>query len=162
MLDDLSASELNSIIDFVLRKTGTEMEETLRAELQIEDLIATGRGLNSIESQVDANTLSVMGEDYLLKVDEGQPAGTVANLDSLIEWATARGLAPAENIESFAAGVQQAIYKRGTIKRFGYEGANFLEYVLNEHLPSMASELEMQISSAIEKAIAKNINKNNK
>lgn len=150
---------LNSIIEFVLRKNATEMEDALRGRMQEQDTVATGAGLNSIESAVSANVLEILGEDYLLRVDQGQEAGTVANIDNLIEWATARGLAPAENIESFAAGVQQAIYKNGTIKRFGYDGANLLEYVVDQHMPVIASDLETQLQEALEKGIIEQINK---
>jgi len=118
--------------------------------------------INFIESSVDEYTLTVLGEDYLLDVDQGQPAGTVADIDDLINWVDARGLAPAENVESYAAGVQQAIYKRGTIKRFNYEGANLLQYVLDQDMPKIALDLETKITRELEKAIAKNINKGNR
>ena len=135
------------------------MENALRARMQEQDTIATGTGLNSIESAVSVNVLDILGEDYLLRVDEGQDAGTVANIDDLIQWATARGLAPAENIESFAAGVQQAIYKNGTIKRFGYQGANLLEYVIDQYLPQIAQDLEAKLQEGLEKGIIEQINK---
>lgn len=151
---------VNSIIEFVLRKHGSEMENTLRARMQEQDTVATGTGLNSIESAASANVLEILGEDYLLRVDQGQEAGTVANIDNLIEWVTARGLAPAENIESFAAGVQQAIYKNGTIKRFGYAGANLLEYVLDQHLADLIGNIETSLQEALEKGIIEQINKN--
>lgn len=151
---------VNSIIEFVLRKHGSEMENTLRARMQEQDTVATGTGLNSIESAASANVLEILGEDYLLRVDQGQEAGTVANIDDLIEWATARGLAPAENIESFAAGVQQAIYKNGTIKRFGYAGANLLEYVLDQHLAELTQDIEISLQEAIEKGIIEQLNRN--
>lgn len=151
---------VNSIIEFVLRKHGSEMENTLRARMQEQDTVATGTGLNSIESAASANVLEILGEDYLLRVDQGQEAGTVANIDDLIEWATARGLAPAENIESFAAGVQQAIYKNGTIKRFGYAGANLLEYVLDQHLAELTQDIETSLQDALEKGIIEQLNRN--
>lgn len=151
---------VNSIIEFVLRKHGSEMENTLRARMQEQDTVATGTGLNSIESAASANVLEILGEDYLLRVDQGQEAGTVANIDDLIEWATARGLAPAENIESFAAGVQQAIYKNGTIKRFGYAGANLLEYVLDQHLAELTQDIETSLQEALEKGIIEQLNRN--
>jgi len=162
MLDQLSEGQLKSVINFVLKKNAERVENTLRGRMQEQDTIATGRGLNSIESSVDEYTLTVLGEDYLLDVDQGQPAGTVADIDDLINWVDARGLAPAENIESYAAGVQQAIYKRGTIKRFNYEGANLLQYVLDQDMPKIALDLETRITRELEKAIAKNINKGNK
>jgi hypothetical protein len=162
MLDQLSEGQLKSIINFVLKQNGERVENTLRGRMQEQDTIATGRGLNSIESEVEDYTLTIMGEDYLLDVDQGQPAGTVADINDLINWVDARGLAPAENIESYAAGVQQAIYKRGTIKRFNYEGANLLQYVLDQDMPKIALDLETKITRELEKAIAKNINKGNK
>jgi hypothetical protein len=162
MLDQLSEGQLKSIINFVLKQNSERVENTLRGRMQEQDTIATGRGLNSIESSVDEYTLTVLGEDYLLDVDQGQPAGTVADIDDLINWVDARGLAPAENVESYAAGVQQAIYKRGTIKRFNYEGANLLQYVLDQDMPKIALDLETKITRELEKAIAKNINKGNR
>jgi hypothetical protein len=160
MLDQLSEQQFNSIVGFVLRQNAEPMARTMRGNLQARDLIATGAGINSIESSVSTNSLVISGEDYLLKVDQGQPPGTVANLQDLEVWVTARGLAPPENVEYFAMTIQQAIYKNGTIKRFGYEGANFIEYILDEYMPKIAYELETRISQELEKAIANNINKN--
>lgn len=154
-----SAQELYNIIEFILRKNGAEMEVFVRDKMQEFDLQATGRGLDSVASVVDGDTLSIMGEDYLLALDDGQEAGTIARMEDLIEWATARGLAPAENIESFAAGVQQAIYKNGTIKRFGYQGTNFLKFAIDEYLPRLAGSIEEEIAEALEKGIIDKINR---
>ena len=162
MLESLSASQLNSIIEFVLRANGPEMEDAVRGRLQVDDTIATGKGLDSIDSSVEDRTLSILGEDYLLKVDEGHPAGTVADINSLIEWVDARSLAPPENVESYAYGIQQAIYKRGTIKRFGYEGTGFIDYILEQYMPKIANDLELKIAQELERAISDNINKGNK
>lgn len=162
MLESLSASQLNSIIEFVLRANGPEMEDAVRGRLQVDDTIATGKGLDSIDSSVEDRTLSILGEDYLLKVDEGQPAGTVADINSLMEWVDARSLAPPESVESYAYGIQQAIYKRGTIKRFGYEGTGFIDYILEQYMPKIANDLELKIAQELERAISDNINKGNK
>ena len=161
MLNLQPSEALNSIIEFVLRQQGAEMADALRARMQEQDTIATGDGLNSIEDRATANVLEILGEDYLLKVDQGQEAGTVANIDSLERWVTARGLAPMESVESFAAAIQQAIYKSGTIKRFNYGGANLLQYVIDQEMPGLTAALEAQIQDALEKGIIEQINNKN-
>ena len=162
MLEGLSSSELNNLIEFVLRANADRVEVGVRDKLQTDDTIATGKSLDSITSEVGDNTLSILGEDYLNLVDSGQPAGTVVDINSLIEWVDARSLAPPENVESYAAGIQQAIYKRGTIKRFGYEGTGFIEFIIDQYLPKIANDLEMKITQELERVISEKINKGNK
>lgn len=162
MLEQLSSSQLYSIVEFILRANAPEMEVAVREKLQEDDTIATGKGLDSIESDVEDATLTILGEDYLKQVSEGQPAGTVANIDNLIEWVDARSLAPPENVASYAAGIQQAIFKRGTIKRFDYEGTGFIDFIIDQYMPKIVNDLEVKIAQELELAIAKQINKGNK
>lgn len=159
---ELSEGKLLSIIQFVFRTHAEKMEASLIEAMLDDDINATGQGLNSIKSDVENYTLSILGEEYLKDVDKGQEPGTVADINSLITWVDARGLAPAENVESYAYGVQQAIYKRGTIKRFGYEGANFLNYVIEQDVPELVNDLELRLGDEIERVIARKINKNGK
>lgn len=159
---ELSEGKLLSIIQFVFRTHAEKMEASLVGAMLDDDIKATGQGLNSIGSEIENYTLSILGEEYLKDVDKGQPPGTVVDINSLITWVDARGLAPAENVESYAYGVQQAIYKRGTIKRFGYEGANFLNYIIEQDVPELVNDLELRLGDEIEKVIARKINKNGK
>lgn len=159
---ELSEGKLLSIIQFIFRSHADKIESGVIESMLDKDLKATGQGVNSIASEVENYTLSILGEEYLKDVDEGQEPGTTVNINNLITWVDAKGLAPPENVESYAYGVQQAIYKRGTIKRFGYEGANFLNYVIEQDVPELVNDLELRLGDEIERVIARKINKNGK
>lgn len=160
MLEGLSQAQITSIIQFVFRAHAGRLEASMVKDLQDNNFRATGTAIKSVTSDIEGNTLSILGEDYIEKLDKGQEPGTVARIDDLITWVTAKGLAPAENVESYAYGIQQAIYKRGTIERFNYEGANFIQYIIDQDVPKLVNDLEQRLGEAIEVAVARKINKN--
>lgn len=149
---------LNEIVRFMLEKEGHVMTEALKDKMQQENLVGANRSYEGLTPSLDDLTLSIMGESYLSKVDEGQPKGTMANLNNLKKWVSAKQLAPPENVDSFASGVQAAIYKRGTIKRYNYQGADFLDYILNERVPKFVTELANEIADKAETIISEKYN----
>jgi hypothetical protein len=141
---------IDSVINEQLRAFGENvLKAGVEGLLREDDTVATGDSIRSLEIDVKKYVLELSGFGYLKAVDEGQPAGTIASISNLMKWIDAKQLAPPENIESYAYGIQQAIYKRGTIKRFNYEGSGFIDKAIERFSPDLVRVLEQDISAKV-------------
>lgn len=146
MLGDI----IDSVINAQLKQYGENvLLKGVRGLLDADETVATGDSLESLEIDVKKYVLELSGFGYLKLVDEGQPKGTIASIESLKRWVDAKRLAPPDRVEDFAYGVQRAIQKEGTIKRFGYKGSGFIDNAIEKFTPTLLDILEQDISARV-------------
>lgn len=130
--------------------------------------------------------LEIVMEDYWKSVDEGQKPGTMPDVQKILRWMAHKKIQPAaprkrlSAIKSFsvtgrlkrklskkafkdrrlllAEKIAKAIYRKGTIKRFGYKGSEFLtsylDWTFQERLQqditeSVGKDIEVQIIQSV-------------
>ncbi len=146
LLDDLLIGVAQKITD-ELRNKLTEKElvatKNLRSSIDLSDTIKIANGV----------AVDIRMADYWENVDKGQKPGTIVEVKSLEEWINAKasvkksvrprpGQTMQEAITNFATAIAAKIKEKGTIKRFGYKGANFVQEVLSpQNIDAIAQHL---------------------
>ena len=119
---------------------------------------STGAGARSLKYKAGPLGLQVEGADYLAYVDSGldKYKGKKPPTAPLERWIEAK-IAP--NLDEFerkrmAFAISDTIAKKGTIKRFTYQGADFINFVINKNSQSLIDDIAQfsieQIGEAIE------------
>lgn len=133
-----------NLLEEILLGVAKELTDALREDLFKKDLKSTGNLIQSINASnvykvADGVTAEISAASYWPEVDQGQKPGTIVSIKSLEEWVANKrqmrqelGLNTKEQVKSFAVVVARKIKQKGTIKRFGYKGANFVRDVLNQ------------------------------
>ena len=96
--------------------------------------------------------------DYWEDVEFGTKPGRRVNVQSLVEWIQHKKIPvpPKKGMSinaarwSFAEAIAAKIYKKGTIKRFGYKGAGFIADTLS---PSAIDIIAQSIGDAMGRQI---------
>lgn len=113
-------------------------------------------------------TLSM--KDYWKYVEHGR-GPTINSGDGAVRrgvkaWIQKKGISPADvlqkmnpeskrlpfpkALESLSFVIARAIHKKGTIKRFGYKGTDFVKEVLTENVPALKEALETKLARSIQ------------
>lgn len=154
-LDDFGDGESTKVVlDNGIQKLLFDyMDKTIndiRASILEKDVNASGNLLGSL-NQPEAIDADVNGfynmkfkmADYWEDVENGQPKGTVVSVDDLMKWISNKPIKirtsrrqTRQSVEarsrSVADAIAKSIYKKGTIKRFGYKGSKFLSSVITD------------------------------
>ena len=133
-----------NLLEEILLGVAKELTDALREDILKKDLKSTGNLIQSINASniykvADGVTAEISAASYWSEVDQGQKPGTIVSIKSLEEWVANKrqmrqelGLNTNKQVKSFAVVVARKIKEKGTIKRFGYKGANFVRDVLNQ------------------------------
>ena len=131
------------------------------------------------ETQNMKFTLSM--NDYWKYVESGR--GVTKNSQGGIvqkkikSWITLKGISPADvlmkmgskdgktpkrlpfekALNSLSYIIARSIHRKGTIKRFGYKGSNFLKETLTENVPLLKQELETQLGRRVQISVVNNL-----
>ena len=113
----------------ILQFLGDEIVGDMRALIELNGAIASGRLIDSIASKVTQSKDGVyqLNFSYLKYgkyVDEGRKPGKMPPVDDIKEWCRWKGIP-----EERAWGIAKNIAKYGTIKREGYKGINFTDTI---------------------------------
>lgn len=118
----------------------------------------------TLEVRIDAKTKE--GKYYWRYVDEGRSSGKRPPIQALEGWIKSRGIDPRvftgkirtgkrkdtikSEITQAAFVLSKAIGKKGTIKRFGYKGSNFVKPTIEDgRLDKLKEDLKYLISEGI-------------
>lgn len=151
----------------ILQNVATTLNDALRKELTEKQAVATKQLRSSIDSTkavpiADGVSVSIVMNDYHPYVEEGRKKGKRPPIASIEEWITAKGIQVRQSKEqstqsvlearrSLAYAIASKIAKRGTIKRFGYKGANFIKDVLTpQNIEAIAQHLGEMYGRKIE------------
>lgn len=160
-----------------LQKWGQIIVDQLKQNIQQDKLIASSRLLQSIrfnDIKILGNTytLEIVMEDYWKYADQGRKGGKMPPIEPIMKWVAAKGFPIRQQVRakklkrksklslsqrvrsqqrSLAFLIARNIAKKGTIKRFGYQGSRFASRYLNKGF-------EQAIRNDISKAIKQDIN----
>ena len=97
---------------------------------------------------------------YAMTVDEGRKAGARVPkgfAKDIERWMSFKGISPEggkTRIQS-ARAIADSIYKKGTIKRFGYKGSNFIDRAVNNVMNEFDDDLLTAWMSGLEEELNK-------
>lgn len=147
-----------SLLDDLLIGVADRLTKELYDKLTAKELVASQNLRQSIDASEVFKISNGVGvnikmADYWENVDKGQKPGTIVSVKSLEEWINAKakvkssvrprpGQSMQDAITNFATAIAAKIKEKGTIKRFGYKGANFIEEVLSpQNIDAIAQHL---------------------
>jgi hypothetical protein len=172
---DLKAGNL---LEEILQNVAQTLTDALRKEIT-EKGVTASKSLRSSVNPSNAVTVAdgvqvhIVMADYWEYVESGRGPTKKGNnggkflWQHIEEWISAKGISVRKSNQqstqsvlearrSMAYAIAQKIHKRGTIKRFGYKGANFIKDVLTpqnieaiaQHLSDMAGrKIELYVST---------------
>ena len=98
--------------------------KALVARLKTQGHVATGKGINSIETKIrqagDGLIIAIMGEDYMAYQETGRKAGSFPPIKALEAWVKRKGLASeAKEVKSIAFAIGRNMKRIGMHSRGG-------------------------------------------
>jgi hypothetical protein len=154
------------IVDDVLLNWGQGAIDSIRKVLRKEGLFASGSLYQEIEPWKikkiqDGIQIYLEMLEHWEEVDKGRIKGkkfTDQELRSLEEWIRIKGIPSKWKMSTPSAVflISRAIYKKGTIKRYGYRGSNFLQQAMTD---SIMNELQEKFAKSFEGYYLKGIKK---
>ena len=97
------------------------------------DLVASRDLLDSISAETTDRSIIVSAIDYATFVDEGRGPGRRPPVNKILEWVEFKNLESNNDKykkhRDMAWAIANGIAKFGTIKRFDYQGGDFIDYV---------------------------------
>jgi hypothetical protein len=178
LLDNIGVSandpdlKAGNLLEEILQNVAQTLTDALRKEIT-EKGVTASKSLRSSVNPSNAVTVAdgvqvqIVMADYYGWVEEGRRKGKRPPIKSIEEWITAKGIqvrqsnsegtqSVLDRRRSMAYAIASKIAKKGTIKRFGYKGANFIKDVLTpqnieaiaQHLSDMAGrKIELYVST---------------
>ena len=158
-LEPMTTSVLADVMVNVAQKIVDELEVTMRAK----KVVASGNLLQSIDP-TDMNegpngvTINIKMADYWEDVEFGTKPGRRVSVKSLADWIQRKKIPvrPKKGMSmdaarwSYAEAIAGKIFKKGTIKRFGYKGSGFIADTLS---PTAIDIIAQSISDAMGRQI---------
>ena len=147
-----------------LNRVRQKITTEIKTQLDAKNLNATRRLRNSVSGTVFASaksiSLNIYAAEYFDSVDKGTKPGKRPPYRKIYEWAKVKGIQPmnSKNFNQMVKNIQEAILQSGTIKRFGYKGANILDYVDQKYKDEITEEIKQGYLKDLESEI--NINGN--
>lgn len=165
-----------------MERWGKVLEDELARIMRSLDLVASGRTVSSIKGEVvvdgtkiklNINAESNKGVSVIDVLDTGQkPSQAKWPAGAIEQWIRDRGLTPRRkgrfvratdtNIKRSAyaiaraireSAIARAIRERGTIKRFGYGGANLYEQVFAPRAQAIGDDIASSYAADVEEHI---------
>lgn len=151
-----------NLLEEILLGVAKELTDALREDILKKKVKASGNLIQSFDASnvykvADGVTAEIRAADYWYYVDQGRGATKKGNQGGLFlwqridEWLLQKGIATPPDFkkegdsvddarENFARVIAKKIHRKGTIKRFGYKGANFVADVLNQQSINVIAE----------------------
>ena len=144
-----------NLLEEILLGVAEKLTDALREDILKKNVKASGNLIQSFDASnvykvADGVTAEIRAADYWYYVDQGRGAtkkghtpGTLFLWERIDDWLGRKGIATPPDFkkegdsvddarENFARVIAKKIHRKGTIKRFGYKGANFVADVLNQ------------------------------
>ncbi len=143
-----------NLLEEILLGVAEKLTDALREDILKKNVKASGNLIQSFDASnvykiADGVTAEIRAADYWYYVDQGRGAtkkghqGGLFLWQSIQDWLLQKGIATPPDFkkegdsvddarENFARVIAKKIHRKGTIKRFGYKGANFVRDVLNQ------------------------------
>jgi|TARA_Y100000401_G_C8306641_1_gene217350 hypothetical protein len=132
-------------INQALTRLGSIAVQRLRQNISKDNTRATSKLHDSMYYKVVKDRIEIFMLSYGLTVDEGRkPFQRVPRTfqRDIQKWMSFKGISPQKKtVGESAKAIARSIYKRGTIKRFGYRGSNFIDRAVDNTLAEFDSDL---------------------
>ena len=135
-----------SVLGEALANTATAIIKELEKDIRAKKLTASKSLIQNIDptnyvETANGVTLAITMVDYYQWVEDGRKRGRRPPIASIEEWISQKGIqvrkskgeskqSVLERRRSMAIAIANKIAAKGTIKRFGYKGGNFIKDVL--------------------------------
>ena len=170
-------SQGNDVINLriLLNKYGKKFKRELVSNSKALNLVATGDTVNSISYKVFKTKLVIIYDKSLAIQSGGINRKYMPSSKAILKWMLAKNIRPTEgssrkagllagrskfakggadsrNMKASAFAIARAIGRKGTIKRFSYNGSNILDYLAFDSLVGRAftKELNKQFKESID------------
>jgi hypothetical protein len=147
----------NTLEEQILAAAANQLVEMLRVSLQEKKGTATRDLLQSLETSQttksgDTVNAKIVGSEHWKYFEYGRKRGKMPPIKSIEEWITAKGIAVRKSKgeskqsvldrrRSMAIAIAKKIGAKGTIKRFGYKGSDFIKEVLTDQNLQVISDI---------------------
>jgi len=143
-----------NLLEEILAGVAQKLTDEIVADIVKKKATASGNLIQSFDASnvykiADGVTAEIRAADYWYYVDQGRGKtkkghqGGLFLWQSIQDWLLQKGIATPPDFkkdgdsveqarENFARVIAKKIHRKGTIKRFGYKGANFVSDVLNK------------------------------
>ena len=149
-----SSFKPTNLLEEMLAGVAQKLTDEIVADIVKKKATASGNLIQSFDASnvyniADGVTAEIRAADYWYYVEQGRGAtkkghqGGLFLWQSIQDWLLQKGIATPPDFkkegdsveqarENFARVIAKKIHRKGTIKRFGYKGANFVADVLNK------------------------------
>jgi len=148
-LEQLGTKPVEVVIDNqveeILFRFGNELVNDVRKSIEDKELDASGNlkasvAPYSLQSANDFFKLEIKMADYWEYAETGRRSGKMPPIENIMDWIANKGIdvrkekgrSSIEKNRNLAYKIRSAIGKRGTIKKFNYQGSKFLSEVVND------------------------------
>jgi len=115
-----------------------------KEKLAADNTVASGKLRDSFDYKLTGQGTNVMGLEilaakYAKVIDEGRkPGKRKPGINAIVSWMKAKGITPnrgtkLKDYKEAASSIAKFIAEKGTIKRFGYKGTNYLSIVAQQY-----------------------------
>lgn len=127
---------LKDKLDGLFDKYGKSIVKRMIDKLNQLELNASGSVAKSLRYEKIQDGLAIIGNSYFEQIDKGRrPNNTRPPMQPLLQWVQRRmSVEDAKEARRVAFAVQQTIAEKGTIKRFGYKGADILDFIIKTEI----------------------------
>lgn len=156
-----------NLLEEILLGVASALTDAMKKDLLAKKLTATKNLAQSIDTSrvyeiANGVTAEIVAASYWPYVDKGRGKGKRPPIASIEEWISAKGISVRKSKEestqsvlerrrSFAIAIANKIAAKGTIKRFGYKGGDFVADVLN---PTNINAIAEHLGEALGQRIA--------
>lgn len=160
----------DSVLEQVFEVWGQEFIKAYQSYLQQEKLMASrdlyqGAGFKITVKGDNIIRFTLFAPNHLKYVDKGRAPGKRPPIKPIMEWIAHKGIpvrksnaqsgkSVLEAARGLAISISWAIAKKGTIKRYGYKGADIIDNILPQ---SEIDKLSKALSAAVGKTIVLSI-----
>jgi hypothetical protein len=125
-------------------RLGKLLVSKYKERLEADDTVATGKLKDSFKYKMTGLGTNIIGFEVLAAkyakiIDEGRkPGKRNPGIRPIMEWMKAKGIKPnrgtkVKDYKEAASSIAKFIGEKGTIKRFGYKGSNYLSIVAEQY-----------------------------
>ena len=150
----------------LLERMGSEALQRLRTNINKDRTRASGALHDSMYYKIVKTRIDIYMANYAKAIDEGTNprAGKPSSyfVGKIKKWMQSKGLtgkvrnkSGKVDINKSARAIAESIYERGTIKRFGYKGSNFIDRAVNNIENEFDEDILTAFSSEIDKELEK-------
>jgi len=140
-------------VQATLEQYKDKIVEQLKDRLNQEKLVASGRLRDSIYGVVTETGINIFAQDYGIFVEEGRGPGkapldtrTGGSFQRILDWVKTKNIQAInpkyKRPRDVAWMIGRSIGAEGTIKRFGYQGSKFIDFVSKNIMASLTKDIE--------------------